>query len=80
VPLPHQAVTIISRLREKSPDSRYYSCEHKDRVISENHALWPLPMGYHSRQTTHGLRRCASTIDESGKFEPDGLRRSLRTR
>jgi len=35
-------------------------------------------MGYHSRQTTHGLRRCASTIlNETGLFEPDWVETQL---
>lgn len=33
---------------------------------------------YHSRQTTHGLRRCASTIlNETGHFEPDWIETQL---
>ncbi|MGA7674936.1 MAG: integrase arm-type DNA-binding domain-containing protein [Rhizomicrobium sp.] len=80
VPLPHQAVTIIKRLREKSSDSRYlFPGSTNTGVISENTMLYGLyRMGYHSRQTTHGLRRCASTIlNESGKFEPDWIETQL---
>ncbi len=80
VPLPHQAVKIIRRLREISPDSRYlFSTNSSTGVISENTMLYGLyRMGYHSRQTTHGLRRCASTIlNESGKFEPDWIEAQL---
>lgn len=80
VPLPHQAVTIIKRLREKSPDTPYlFPANTKTGVISENTMLYGLyRMGYHSRQTTHGLRRCASTIlNESGKFEPDWIETQL---
>jgi len=80
VPLPHQAVTIIKRLREKSSDSRYlFPGSTNTVVISENTMLYGLyRMGYHSRQTTHGLRRCASTIlNESGKFEPDWIETQL---
>ena len=80
VPLPHQAVTIIKRLREKSPDSQYlFPASTKTGVISENTMLYGLyRMGYHSRQTTHGLRRCASTIlNESGKFDPDWIETQL---
>jgi hypothetical protein len=33
---------------------------------------------YHSRQATHGLRRCASTIlNETGLFEPDWVETQL---
>jgi integrase len=80
VPLPRQAVTIIKRLREKSPDSRcLFPASTKTGVISENTMLYGLyRMGYHSRQTTHGLRRCASTIlNESGEFEPDWIETQL---
>lgn len=80
VPLPHQAVTIINHLRKKSPDSQYlFPANTKTGVISENTMLYGLyRMGYHSRQTTHGLRRCASTIlNESGKFEPDWIEAQL---
>jgi integrase len=80
VPLPHQAVTIIKRLREKSPESKYlFPANTGTGVISENTMLYGLyRMGYHSRQTTHGLRRCASTIlNESGKFEPDWIEAQL---
>jgi integrase len=80
VPLPRQAVTIIKRLREKSSDSRYlFPANTKTGVISENTMLYGLyRLGYHSRQTTHGLRRCASTIlNESGKFEPDWIETQL---
>jgi integrase len=80
VPLPHQAATIVKRLREISPDSRYlFPASTRTGVISENTMLYGLyRMGYHNRQTTHGLRRCASTIlNESGKFEPDWIETQL---
>ena len=35
-------------------------------------------MGYHKRRTTHGLRRCASTIlNETGQFAPDWIEAQL---
>lgn len=35
-------------------------------------------MGYHSRQTTHGLRCCTSTIlNETGNFESDWIETQL---
>ena len=35
-------------------------------------------MGYHDRQPTHGLPRCAPTIlYENGKFEPDRIETQL---
>jgi integrase len=80
VPLPHQAVTIIKRLRQISSDSRYlFPAKTLTGVISENTMLYGLyRMGYHSRQTTHGLRRCASTIlNESGKFDPNWIEMQL---
>lgn len=47
--------------------------------MSENTMLYALyRMGYHSRQTTHGLRSCASTVlNESGLFEPDWIETQL---
>jgi integrase len=80
VPLPHQAVAIIKRCKEISPGSQYlFPANTRHDVISENTMLYALyRMGYHSRQTTHGLRRCASTIlNESGRFEPDWIETQL---
>jgi len=74
VPLSRQAIHILNRLKELSPDSPYlFPAQTRHGVISENTMLYALyRMGYHSRQTTHGLRRCASTIlNETGHFEPD---------
>jgi integrase len=74
VPLPRQAIQVLQRLKELSPSSPYlFHANTRQRVISENTMLYALyRMGYHSRQTTHGLRRCASTIlNETGHFEPD---------
>ena len=47
--------------------------------MSENTMLYALyRMGYHSRQTTHGLRSIASTVlNESGQFEPDWIETQL---
>jgi integrase len=76
VPLPSQAVKIIKRAQELFPDTPYlFPANGKARTISENTMLYALyRMGYHSRQTTHGLRRCASTaLNESGRFQPDWI-------
>ncbi|HEX3754025.1 MAG TPA: site-specific integrase [Rhizomicrobium sp.] len=80
VPLPRQAVQILRRLKELSPHSVYlFPAPTQHRVISENTMLYALyRMGYHSRQTTYGLRRCASTIlNETGHFEPDWIETQL---
>jgi integrase len=80
VPLPRQALKILKRLKELSPDSPHlFPANTRHGVISENTMLYALyRMGYHSRQTTHGLRRCASTIlNESGQFEPDWIEAQL---
>lgn len=80
VPLSRQVVDILKRLRELSPDSTYlFAADTRHGVISENTMLFALyRMGLHGRQTTHGLRRCASTIlNESGKFEPDWIETQL---
>ena len=64
VPLSRQVTTILKRLRDLSPDSLHlFPAQTQHGVISENTMLYALyRMGYHTRQTTHGLRRCASTI------------------
>lgn len=63
-----------------SSDGPYlFPADTRHGVISENTMLYALyRMGYHSRQTTHGLRRCASTIlNETGHFEPDWIETQL---
>jgi integrase len=80
VPLPRQAVKIIKRVQKMFPDSPYlFPATSKTGTISENTMLYALyRMGYHSRQTTHGLRSCASTIlNESGRFQPDWIETQL---
>jgi integrase len=80
VPLPSQAVTIIKKMRHRFPGSPYlFNANSKTGAISENTMLYALyRMGYHSRQTIHGLRRCASTIlNESGRFQPDWIETQL---
>jgi integrase len=80
VPLSRQALNILKRLKEISPASPYlFPADTRHGVISENTMLYALyRMGYHSRQTTHGLRRCASTIlNETGMFEPDWVETQL---
>ena len=80
VPLSRQAVQILKQLKELSPESAFlFPAETRHGVISENTMLYALyRLGYHNRQTTHGLRSCASTIlNESGKFEPDWIETQL---
>lgn len=80
VPLPRQAAIILKRLKELSPDSLYlFPAGTRHGVISENTMLYAIyRMGYHSRQTTHGLRRSASTVlNETGLFEPDWVEAQL---
>jgi integrase len=80
VPLPRQAVMIVKRLSEISPANSFlFPADTRHGVISENTMLYALyRMGYHSRQTTHGLRSIASTIlNESGLFEPDWIETQL---
>ena len=80
VPLSRQVTDILCRLKGISPGSPYlFAAVSRHGVISENTMLFALyRMGYHSRQTTHGLRRCASTIpNESGQFEPDWIESQL---
>ena len=76
VPLSRQTVTVLRRLRELNPDGRFpFAADSGTSVISENTMLFALyRMGYRGRQTTHGLRRCASTIlHESGEFPSEWI-------
>jgi integrase len=61
VPLSRQVIDILWRLKEISRSSLYlFAADSRHGVMSENTMLFALyRMGYHSRQTTHGLRRCA---------------------
>jgi integrase len=80
VPISRQALAILARLKVLSPESPFlFPAETRHNVISENTMLYALyRMGYHSRQTTHGLRSVASTIlNESGRFEPDWIETQL---
>jgi integrase len=80
VPLPRQSISILKRLKELSLKSPYlFPANTRRDVISENTMLFALyRMGYHSRQTTHGLRTIASTVlNESGLFEPDWIETQL---
>lgn len=80
VPLPTQAVAIIKKMRKKFPDSPYlFPANSKSGAMSENTMLYALyRMGYHNRQTTHGLRTCASTIlNETGRFQSDWIETQL---
>jgi integrase len=80
VPLSRQAVGVLKRLKMLSAGSAYvFPANTRHSVISENTMLFALyRMGYHGRQTTHGLRRCASTIlNETGEFAPDWIEAQL---
>jgi hypothetical protein len=73
-------VAIIKCLTEISPASLHlFPADIRHGVISENTMVYALyRMGYHSRQTTHGLRSVAFTIlNENGLFEPDWIETQL---
>lgn len=80
VPLPHQALPILERLRKIAGNRPWVlPANTKTGVISENTLLFAIyRMGYHSRLTTHGLRGTASTIlNENDDFDSDWIEAQL---
>lgn len=80
IPLSRQAVEILKQIRMLSLKGPYvFAANTRKGVISQNTMLFALyRMGYHGLQTTHGFRRCASTIlNESGLFHPDWIETQL---
>src|SRR5690606_28342998 len=65
VPLPHQAITVLEKIKSLSGSSPllFPSERGNGRSMSNNTLLFALyRMGYHSRMTGHGFRGIASTI------------------
>ena len=80
VPLSRQVLDVLKQIKMLSSNSPYLFAKNaRQGVISQNTMLFALyRMGYHGLQTTHGFRRCASTIlNESGLFEPDWIETQL---
>ena len=79
VPLAHQALAILSELKEISGGSRYvFPGRNRDKPISNNTMLFALyRMGYKGKMTGHGFRAVASTILNETGFKPDVIERQL---
>ena len=79
VPLAHQALTILSELKEISGGSRFvFPGRNRDKPISNNTMLFALyRMGYKGKMTGHGFRAVASTILNETGFNPDVIERQL---
>lgn len=80
VPLPAQAVKILSELKRRCRGSKYvFPSEHRiDRPMSENAVLYLLHrIGYKGRLTGHGFRSVASTWANERGYNPDVIERQL---
>ena len=79
VPLAHQALAILSELKEISGGSRFvFPGRNRDKPISNNTMLFALyRMGYKGKMTGHGFRAVASTILNETGFKPDVIERQL---
>jgi integrase len=79
VPLAHQALAMLSELKEISGGSRFvFPGRNRDKPISNNTMLFALyRMGYKGKMTGHGFRAVASTILNETGFKPDVIERQL---
>jgi integrase len=85
VPLPRQALSLLTQLRNINGDAQFvFAGSNPRKHISNNTLLYALyRLGYHSRMTGHGFRALASTIlnEErergSHSFGPDVIERQL---
>jgi integrase len=79
VPLPRQAVELFRRLHKLTGHQSFMFPGEKPRsCMSNNTMLYALyRMGYHSRQTTHGLRGIASTLLNEARFDSDVIEKQL---
>ncbi|MEN8501236.1 MULTISPECIES: tyrosine-type recombinase/integrase [Paraburkholderia] len=80
VPLSHQALALIERIRALSGTRRWIfpSPRNPEQPISENTVLFALyRMGYRGRMTGHGFRGLASTILNENGFQADWIERQL---
>lgn len=71
VPLTRQMVKLIPQIvATKNSQGFLFGAHTRSGVISENSMLYALyRMGYHSRQTVHGLRGLASTVLHENGFD-----------
>jgi integrase len=79
VPLSHQALAILTELKELAGGSRFvFPGRNRDKPISNNTMLFALyRLGYKGKMTGHGFRAVASTILNETGFNPDVIERQL---
>lgn len=79
VPLPKQALAILTQLKAISGHSGYIlPGRNPDKPISNNTMLFALyRLGYKGKMTGHGFRAVASTILNETGFRPDVIERQL---
>lgn len=79
VPLSPQAVEVLREIRQCSGnDLHVFPGRARNGVMSENTMIFAIyRLGYHSRQTVHGLRRIASTILNEHGFNRDWIELQL---
>lgn len=79
VPLSRQMVMLIPQIVATKNSQGYLFGSHtRSGVISENSMLYGLyRMGYHSRQTVHGLRGLGSTVLHEQGFDTDWIEMQL---
>lgn len=79
VPLSHQAISLLTELKEISGNSRYvFPGRNPSKPISNNTMLFALyRLGYKGKMTGHGFRAVASTILNETGFKPDVIERQL---
>jgi integrase len=80
VPLSHQAIAILNRLKILYGDKGlvFQGIHYPEKPLSENTMLYALyRIGYHSQATMHGFRALFSTICNEAGFNPDAIERQL---
>ena len=79
VPLSHQSVDVLRRLRSLSGQSEFvFPSPGTEGFMSNNTLLYALyRLGYHGRATTHGFRGVASTILHESGFNSDWIELQL---
>ena len=79
VPLSHQALALLTELKETCGGSRFvFPGRNRDKPVSNNTMLFALyRLGYKGKMTGHGFRAVASTILNETGFRADVIERQL---
>lgn len=80
VPLSHQALTLLAKLKERCQGSKYVfpNDRRQDRPMSENSVLYLLGrIGYKGLMTGHGWRHVASTWANERGYNGDAVEMAL---